>query len=313
MQEEGARLEALRGRALQLTQRRAELMRQLEGEEPTFGLVGGDTGSPVDAQIAALQGRIDQLLTRYTDKHPEVVALQEQIAKLEEDREAGKTGGSAPRGVASADEALARSLDMNPVYQNIRISLSSTEAELAELRGEISAQEAAVGRLRSRVDAIPAVEAELKRLTRDYEVQRDQYNTMLQRIESARISTAAEQSTDEVKFRVINPPVVPSEAAEPDRRLLSFGVLLISVLAGLGLAMLLAQIRPAIHSRQTLRNVTGLPVIGSVSMLMSRVAVPWYRSQSALVGGALGLLVLAWLVNLLLSDTLQSAARSVIG
>jgi len=48
-------------------------------------------------------------------------------------------------------------------------------------------------------------------------------------------------------------------------------------------------------------------------MLMSRVAVPWYRSQSALVGGALGLLVLAWLVNLLLSDSLQSAARSVIG
>ncbi len=112
---------------------------------------------------------------------------------------------------------------------------------------------------------------------------------------------------------MINPPVVPGEAAEPDRRLLSFGVLLISVLAGLGLAMLLAQIRPAIHSRQTLRNVTGLPVIGSVSMLMSRVAVPWYRSQSALVGGALGLLVLAWLVNLLLSDSLQSAARSVIG
>jgi polysaccharide chain length determinant protein (PEP-CTERM system associated) len=313
MQEEGARLETLRGRALQLSQRRAELLRQLEGEEPTFGLVGGGTGSPVDAQIASLQGRIDQLLTRYTDKHPEVVALQEQIVKLEADREAGKTGDSAPRGVASTDEALARSLDMNPVYQNIRISLSSTEAELAELRGEIAAQEASVGRLRSRVDAIPAVEAELKRLTRDYEVQRDQYNTMLQRIESARISTAAEQSTDEVKFRVINPPVVPGEAAEPDRRLLSFGVLLISVLAGLGLAMLLAQIRPAIHSRQTLRNVTGLPVIGSVSMLMSRVAVPWYRSQSALVGGALGLLVLAWLVNLLLSDALQSAARSVIG
>ncbi len=140
MQEEGSKLEALRGRAMQLTQRRAELVRQLEGEEPTFGLVGGESAqSRWTRRSRHCSGRVDQLLARYTDKHPEVVALQEQITELEKDREAGKTGGSsAPRGVSSADEALARSLDMNPVYQNIRISLSSTEAELAELRGEIA-------------------------------------------------------------------------------------------------------------------------------------------------------------------------------
>ena len=261
-----AQLEALRTRYRQISERRNELARQLQGEEPTFGLTAPVGSSPIDSQIASYQARIDQMLLQYTDKHPEIVALRDTIKRLEEEKAQGAKVSStvAPPTAGSSDDMMMRSLDMNPVYQSMKISLSQTEAELAEVRGQISAQEQAIGGLRSRMDAIPQVEAELSQLNRDYHVNKEQYNQLLQRLESARISQRADQSTGDVKFRVIDPPTMPAIASGPERTLLSALVLLASLGAGLGFALLLQQIRPVFSTKDTLRQVTGLPVLGSV-------------------------------------------------
>ena len=163
------------------------------------------------------------------------------------------------------EQALARSLDMNPVYQNLRMQLSQADADLAEMRGQIGAQQGLVNDLRSRVDAIPEIEAELVRLDRDYEVNKKQYDTLVQRLESARISEDAEQSSENVKFRVIEPPAVPFEPSGPKRLALDTLVLLAALGAGVGLAVLLAQLHPTFTSRDVLEKVTGIPVLGSVT------------------------------------------------
>ena len=185
-----AQLEALRTRYRQVSERRNELARQLQGEEPTFGLTAPVGSSPIDSQIASYQARIDQMLLQYTDKHPEIVALRDTIKRLEEEKAQGAKVSTtvAPPTAGSSDDMMMRSLDMNPVYQSMKISLSQADAELAEVRGQISAQEQAIGGLRSRMDAIPQVEAELSQLNRDYQVNKAQYDQLLQRLESARIS-----------------------------------------------------------------------------------------------------------------------------
>ena len=66
-----------------------------------------------------------------------------------------------------------------------------------------------------RVNSIPEIEAELSRLNRDYEVNKQQYDTLLQRLESAKISQSADQNTENVKFRIIEPPTVPVKAKRP--------------------------------------------------------------------------------------------------
>jgi len=208
---------------------------------------------------------------------------------------------------------MMRSLDMNPVYQSMKISLSQADAELAEVRGQISAQEQAIGGLRSRMDAIPQVEAELAQLNRDYQVNKAQYDQLLQRLESARISQRADQSTGDVKFRVIDPPTVPVVPSGPERILLSALVLLASLGAGIGFALLLQQIRPVFSTKDTLRQVTGLPVLGSVTAAVLHSFVPWYRRQTALVGGALAALLAAFLLNLLLQQNLRGMLRNLLG
>ena len=115
--------------------------------------------------------------------------LETLKAQLEEEKRQGvlESTSVAPAGSdVSNEQAMMRSLNMNPVYQNLRMQLSQADADLAEMRGQIGAQQSVIADLRSRVDAIPEVEAELARLNRDYEVNKKQYDTLLQRLESAR-------------------------------------------------------------------------------------------------------------------------------
>jgi len=206
-----------------------------------------------------------------------------------------------------------RSLDMNPVYQNLRLALSQADADLAALRGQIQAQQAVVADLRSRINAIPEVEAELARLNRDYEVNKRQYDTLLQRLESARISEEAEQSDDNVKFRVIEPPAVPVKPSGPPRPALNAVVLAVALAAGLGLAALLALMHPTFATRDLLEKVTGVRVVGTITAALSTDRVRWYHRQSLLVGGAFSLLLIVFALNHVLSEPLRAMLRSVTG
>jgi polysaccharide chain length determinant protein (PEP-CTERM system associated) len=309
-------LQQMQARQRQLTERRNELERQLQGEEPTYGLMGSSEGSPIDQQIAGFKAQIDELLLKYTDRHPQVVALKETIAKLEEEKRQGAKISSsvAPPGAGiTGDQALVRSLDMNPVYQNLRLALSQADADLAELRGQIAAQQAQVASLRSKVEAVPEIEAELTRLSRDYDVNKAQYETLLKRLESAKISEQADVSSDNVKFRVIEPPFKPLAPVGPNRTLMSTIVLLAAIGFGLAFAIFMAQVRPTISTRDTLQSVTGIPVLGSVSAALVRSVLPWYRQQSVMVSTAIGLLMAAFVLNLLLADNLRHLILRIAG
>jgi capsular polysaccharide biosynthesis protein len=184
---------------------------------------------------------------------------------------------------------------------------------MAALRGQIQAQQAVVADLRSRINAIPEVEAELARLNRDYEVNKRQYDTLLQRLESARISEEAEQSADNVKFRIIEPPIVPVKPSGPPRPALNAVVLAAALAAGLGVAAVLALMHPTFATRDLLEKVTGVRVIGTITAALSSDRIRWYRRQSLLVGGALSLLLVVFAMNHVLSEPLRALVRSVTG
>jgi polysaccharide chain length determinant protein (PEP-CTERM system associated) len=316
LQQESNNLQLLRQAYTQMQTRRDELQRQLAGEEPTYGLMGSAEGSPIDGQIARFKAQRDQLLLQYTEKHPQVQSLNETIARLEDEKQGGAKVSStvaAPGAGMSNEEAVVRSLDMNPVYQNLRMSLSQADADLAAIRGQMQAQQALVGDLQARVQAVPEVEAELARLNRDYEVNKRNYDTLVERLESARISESAEQSAENVKFRVIEPPLVPFTPSGPERAILNTLVLFAALGAGIGLAVLLGQMRPTFLSRDVLQKVTGVRVIGSITMAVGQALVPWYRRQGVMVGAAVSLLVAVFLLNLVLNTPLRAALRAVTG
>jgi len=269
MQLEAVELDTVRRTLAVAESRRAEIQRQLSGEEPF--LFGFDTGAASAAgdsasgdityRIQGLEKQLDELLLRYTDKHPEVIATRATIEELRrrQDEELARVKGGG-----RATGSLASSLKTNPVYQSLEIELKRTQVQMAELRQEVAQRQARVAALRHQVNTVPEVEAELARLNRDYDVTRQQYQELVKRRETASLSEQADRAGT-VKFDIIEPPSASLEPVAPDRPRLLVLVLLAGLAVGGGLAWFLNQLRPVFHSVHSLTAITGVPVLAAIS------------------------------------------------
>jgi len=310
-----AQLEELRNKVRLATERRNELLRQLEGEEPSFGLAPGSSTlrtSPLDVKIAEHQQRLDALLLQFTEKHPDVIALKATIEQLEQQKNARQPGDPVPLAPPEDATKLAmRALTVNPVFHSMKISLSQTELELVDLRNRLAEQERVYNQLRSRVNTIPEVEAQLVRLNRDYEVNRAQHAALLQRLESARLSEDAERSKESVKFRIVEPPLAPLKPVGPNRIQLLSGVIVVAIGAAAALAMLLNQLSPVFNTRTALRQATGLPVLSAISLIPTAGSDALLRRQPVLVAGAIGALVILYVISMLLASRMGGLLQAL--
>lgn len=245
--------------------RRDELKRQIGGEEPVFGFASTEQASPhpLDSQIQELQNQLNELLLQYTELHPKVSTLKESIERLENKKQKDLASRPNLKNISPA-------LETNPVYQQLSVSLSEAEAEVASLHVRVREYKQREAKLQQMVDTIPQFEAELNRLNRDVEIQRANYDEMLERYETAMISTEVEQTGGTVEFKVLEPPRLPQAPSGPDRILFYSMVFVSGLGAALGLAFLLSEIRPVVYDTYTLRKISGLPVFGAVSRIMTQ-------------------------------------------
>lgn len=251
--------------------RRDELARQLSGEEPyLFGFENSNSSaaaaSPgagdVAMRIQDLERKREELLLRFTPKHPEVVALDRTLADLQlrQDAELKRV-----RAGMKATGDLSSSLKVNPIYQSVQLQSKQAAVQVAELRRDYALRSSRVAELRHMVNSVPEVEAELSRLNRDYEVTRTQYQALLQRLDTAKLTDEADK-TGTVTFKVIEPPSVPETPISIKRGLLLAAVLIGGVAAGIALAYLMNLLRPVFFDWRTLGEKIGVPVIGYVRM-----------------------------------------------
>ncbi|MEX2495900.1 MAG: XrtA system polysaccharide chain length determinant, partial [Woeseia sp.] len=279
----------------QVRERRDELRRQIEGEEPVFGIMSSTPGQSSggcsqQGAISQLQGQLAPLQVEFTDKHPRIVSLRETIAALQEEcnaeREAAIAAGIRP---TSGNE---QPLEANPVYQNLRIQLSDAEVELASLGAKLATDRGAVEQLRADVDMIAEVETNLKQLNRDYGVVQGRYQELLKRRETLRSKERLDPVTDNVKFNTLEPPYAATEPVGPNRPLLLTVALIFAMGAGAAVAFGLNQLQPVFFTRRSVKRVAGLPVLGSVSMLLTPGEARHRRREALIWAGSYGALVL---------------------
>ena len=304
-------IEATRSRLRLSEERRAELLRQLEGEEPVFGIMPSDPAGSgyTDAKIRELEGQLAELRLQYTDKHPRIGQILDTIELLKQQKEEDRVASVMSPGAGIDGNPL----ELNPVYQNMRIQLTNTEVEIASLRAELRQQQKQVADLKTLVDTIPQVEAELGRLNRDYDVVKAKYEQLLGQLETANIGEDVEDSIDDVKFRIIDPPFAGLTPAGPKRQLLLAGVLVLSLGLGGALTFLLNQLRPVFFTGRSVTAITGLPVLGSVSLLLSPKDIRDKRKGRLQFVVAIGLLVVSFSVISLVADQASPALRQLAG
>jgi polysaccharide chain length determinant protein (PEP-CTERM system associated) len=268
--------------------RRNQLKQQLQDEEPELtaaAAAASTTNTEIDNRIQALQKQMDQLRLQYTDIHPDIMSTKRLIQKLEEQK---KLEASQKKSDAKGGKI------QNPVYQQLTIAIAEADATVASLQARIAEYQRRFSDLRSASNMIPQVEQDYTQLTRNYEVYRQNYDTLLKRRESVIMSGEVESKTDTVDFRVIDPPFVPTKPAWPNRPLLLSLVTLGALVAGLAVAFLLSQLRRTVTDRRSLRELTGLPLLGAVSKVETDATRSRKRKGTLAYLATLGSLIAAY-------------------
>ena len=242
---------------------RDAIKRQITGDEPVLMVDQSDSASSIvnvelDSRIEVLNKNLDALRLNFTELHPDIISAKRLIGQLEErKKEEAKL----------VKHSFDPGKNYSPMLQQLNVALAEAEADVASMRARVEEYTSRYDRLKSLSNAVPQVEAELAQLNRDYQVNKSNYEKLLERRESAKISGELGSAADLMSFRIIDPPTVSDIPVGPNRSKLFSIIFLASLLVGVGIAFVVSQVRPTFHSQASLREITGRPILGSIPMI----------------------------------------------
>ena len=249
-------------------------------------LPGAEGGGTASGQLAQLEGRLSQYRAQgWTDAHPDVVYTRQQIARLRP---------------FAAQEARSRHFGHSQSrYVSLRAMMAEREATLAAASARRAQLQGDLGQLTARQTTEPGMAAEQARLSRDYEVLKQQYDQLLASREQVRLRGDVATRTPPLNVQVVEPPSVPSVPAAPNRPIFLTAVLILALGAGIAAAFVAGQLQTTFPTQQRLASVTGLPVLGTVSEVVTAPLRALRRKRLLWLGGAGGALAASWAVLIL--------------
>lgn len=305
LQKEAEAAATVKTKLAEAESRRAALSRQLRGDA-AVAAAGGSTASAGGAgakggfdtlsRIEEAQSHLDELLLRFTDQHPDVIAARQTLEDLKK-RRAAEVEGLRQGDPATVAASRANS---NPVYQRVQLDLNQVDVDIADLNTELAQHQTKVAELRRYLDTAPQVEAEFAQLNRDYDVNKAQYTALLGNLQKARLGERAADAGS-VRFEIVQPPTASLRPVWPPRPLFLAAILLGSLAVGAALAYGLNQLHPVITSAQTLATSVGAPILGLVSGAFPQQARRAARRDALRLSIAGGCLVVAFVLAVVLS------------
>ncbi len=241
-------LRVISDRELRAMGRRDDVAKQLDES------AGGAAADSPAARLAKLRQELADLRTRYTDEHPDVVRVRDEIAALERQL---ATGGGKPTSAPV------------PSGRDIQNNIAEVDKELATLRNQEETLRRAIDSYERRIENAPRREQELQQLSRDYSTAKELYQSLLQRYEDAQLAERLQQRLQGDQFRILDQAVPSPRPIAPHRiRLLLMGLMLSMGIAA-GAVVLVESRDTSFHAVDDVRAFTSVPVLISVPPIIT--------------------------------------------
>jgi polysaccharide chain length determinant protein (PEP-CTERM system associated) len=249
------------------------LYREASTDKPIAAPIGSadsaatGTATSLERQLQTAQASLGQLLTKYTQDHPDVVRTRRQITELERRvrDEATTTTATAP---------MVETLD--PAEATRRENLRQMLAEIESLDRQTTFKESEERRLRAeiadyqqRIEAVPGLESEWVSLSRDYDTIQDAYKELLKKAEAAKIAVNLEEREIGEQFRIIDQAQVPVHPVTSIRAAINAGGLAVGLLLGVGIVALLEFKDKSFRTDADITEVLALPVLAAVPKMVA--------------------------------------------
>ncbi len=249
---------------------------------PTIGPDGRIVAGSAQARLEQAKTAFDSMKSRYNDKHPDMIAVQKEIARLEaEIKDAKEQALASATGSSTSQQG-----PTNPTYDSIRLRLVDAQTAVLVVQQRLDQINSDYNDMKVVSADIPDVDAKAKDVDRDYQVILKNHEELIQRREAANLSQAADDQAARTQFRIVDPPLVPLAPSSPNLPAMFSLVLILGIGVGVSLPIALELVRATFSSVMRLRGL-GLPVIGAVTFVRRPGAT------RGLVARATGVLVAA--------------------
>ncbi len=279
------RLQQIESQMLTLREQRSSFQRVLDNPELQTSILPQTRRSPEQAELAQLKRRRLERTRVLSDNHPEIIALDNQIAALEEyigsliiDDQGNPSGG---------------------VLNETRVALQTVDVELRFLDGQRKDMESELSRLAKTIEQTPNVESQLNVLNRRLQQLELQYDDTLVKFNIAKGAREVEETGLGERFDVIEQASYPDEPIRPNRLLIALG----AIIGGLGLAgglvVLLELMNNSIRRPVELVNRLGIQPFAVVPYIPTRAEILRQRVKAVLsvIGVAVFVPALLYLVH----------------
>jgi polysaccharide biosynthesis transport protein len=216
-------------------------------------------GVPATASAAAvrtvqLERELEVARANYTDKHPEIIRLKEDLAAA---RAAVKTEQGRPE-----SERVA-TLRVDPTYRSLMADAERARMRIRELQRQEANIRTQITMYRTRVDSAPRVEQQMASLQREYDIEKSQYSDLMNRKRNAEITENLERSRGGEQFAVLARAGFPTTPFWPNPQRLWAVTLLLGLVLGAGLALGREYLDRSIYDTRALNDLD-LPVLGQI-------------------------------------------------
>ena len=227
------------------------------------GTIMENTADPVRSRLNELQKELSQLSASYTERHPDIIRLRNEIAETEKvlkENKPSEKGSEASAGTA----VKTRTTNENSLYVSLVNQLMNVNADIKGLRDKQKAITKNISILQNRVERMPTTEQKMAVLMRDYENTRTNYQSLLNKKLDAQLAESLEKRQKGEQFRILDPANLPVKPFTPNRPKIALVGLALGLGGGLGFVFLLESIDVSFRKPEDVYNAVGLAVLASV-------------------------------------------------
>jgi succinoglycan biosynthesis transport protein ExoP len=275
-------------------------LQTLANQSRVLGSSHGDgvaVGLPaLEQELEKLRGQLADLSSHYTDRHPDVRKLKEQIAKTEKVRDqllASTKATNVEDGARSPGSSGEQTdVTLNPASAQLESQLQGNRIEITNREHSIVALKAKIDDYQARLNQEPIREQQLADLTRGYEQSKANYDDLLKKKNESAMATRMEIAQRGERFTVVDAPSLPQKPSFPDR--LKFcGIGLAVGLALGGLVVGLLEMKDdRIYEEKKLKELLPATVLAEIPVIVNELDHKKKRTRTWL-GWATAALVFA--------------------
>ncbi|MFA6079578.1 MAG: GNVR domain-containing protein [Candidatus Omnitrophota bacterium] len=219
-----------------------------------------------ESDVADMQDQLNKLLVDSTPKHPLVIELKKKIESAKAELKEGNYSVQASS-IAGSDSELK---DMREELKQMKEDLANPKAAPADAGANRTAASTTTNEKLYKLLLLEKVD---QATAKDQTVNQKLYNTLLERLETAKITQRLAASKEGTRYTILDPVRLPIKPKWPNRPIVLFMGLMFGACVGIAVVCLMELFDHSFLGVDEARAFLDLPIFGAISKIITEADI----------------------------------------